>query len=80
MQWFLHMQIIRIANERGEDPKALSGRYCQEFLSDMADLQCLVPTHQPRVTDHMEQIKDMIAQVISLPLFFITLINIIYLF
>ncbi|CAA0839814.1 Cysteinyl-tRNA synthetase- class Ia family protein [Striga hermonthica] len=58
-------KIIRRANEVGEDPVALSGRFCQEFLSDMADLQCLLPTHQPRVTDHMEQIKDMIAQIIS---------------
>ncbi|KAK6122289.1 hypothetical protein DH2020_043909 [Rehmannia glutinosa] len=58
-------KIIRRANELGEDPKALSGRFCQEFLNDMADLQCLLPTHQPRVTDHMEQIKDMIAQIIS---------------
>ncbi|XP_073119505.1 cysteine--tRNA ligase CPS1 homolog, chloroplastic/mitochondrial-like isoform X2 [Henckelia pumila] len=31
----------------------------------MADLHCLVPTHQPRVTEHMQQIKDMIAQIIS---------------
>ncbi|KAG8382875.1 hypothetical protein BUALT_Bualt05G0124800 [Buddleja alternifolia] len=58
-------KIIRRANEIGEDPKALSGRFCEEFLKDMADLQCLLPTHQPRVTDHMEQIKDMIAQIIS---------------
>ncbi|KAK4409622.1 Cysteine--tRNA ligase, chloroplastic/mitochondrial, partial [Sesamum angolense] len=58
-------KIIRRANEVGEDPKALSGRFCQEFLYDMADLQCLLPTHQPRVTDHMQQIKDMIAQIIS---------------
>ncbi|KAL6543781.1 hypothetical protein OROGR_010278 [Orobanche gracilis] len=57
-------KIIRRANELGEDPIALSGRFCQEFLNDMADLQCLLPTHQPCVTDHMEQIKDMIAQII----------------
>ncbi|KAG7981094.1 hypothetical protein I3843_05G214600 [Carya illinoinensis] len=31
----------------------------------MADLQCLLPTHQPRVSDHMEQIKDMITQIIN---------------
>ncbi|GFP85367.1 cysteine--tRNA ligase [Phtheirospermum japonicum] len=55
-------KIIRRANEKGEDPKALSWHFCQEFLKDMADLQCLVPTHQPRVTDHMELIKDMIAK------------------
>ncbi|KAL0449737.1 UNVERIFIED_CONTAM: Cysteine--tRNA ligase CPS1, chloroplastic/mitochondrial [Sesamum latifolium] len=58
-------KIIRRANEVGEDPKALSWRFCQEFLNDMADLQCLLPTQQPRVTDHMEQIKGMIAQIIS---------------
>ncbi|KAL3830888.1 hypothetical protein ACJIZ3_019690 [Penstemon smallii] len=58
-------KIIRRANEQNVDPKELSGRFCQEFLRDMADLQCLLPTHQPRVTDHMEQIKDMIAQIIS---------------
>jgi len=38
-------------------------RYCQEYIVDMSDLQCLLPSHQPRVSDHMEQIKDMIAQV-----------------
>ncbi|XP_073059405.1 cysteine--tRNA ligase 2, cytoplasmic [Primulina eburnea] len=58
-------KIIRRANEVGEDPKALSGRFCDEFLNDMADLHCLVPTNQPRVTEHMQQIKDMIAQIIS---------------
>ncbi|XP_060214820.1 cysteine--tRNA ligase 2, cytoplasmic-like isoform X2 [Lycium barbarum] len=58
-------KIIKRANELGEDPKALSGRYCQEFLKDMDDLHCLQPTHQPRVTDHMEQIKEMIAKIMA---------------
>ncbi|KAL3644667.1 hypothetical protein CASFOL_009847 [Castilleja foliolosa] len=58
-------KIIRRANEVGDDPVSLSGRFCREFLSDMADLQCLLPTHQPRVTAHMDQIKDIIAQIIS---------------
>ncbi|KAJ8548287.1 hypothetical protein K7X08_030756 [Anisodus acutangulus] len=58
-------KIIKRANELGEDPRALSGRYCQEFLKDMDDLQCLQPTHQPRVTDHMEQIKEMIAKIMT---------------
>ena len=57
------MQIIRRANELGEEPLNLSNRFCQEYLVDMADLQCLTPTHQPRVSEHMEQIKDMITQV-----------------
>ncbi|CAK9321996.1 unnamed protein product [Citrullus colocynthis] len=58
-------KIIRRANESGENPFALSDRFCQEYLSDMADLQCLSPTHQPRVSDHLEQIKDMITQIIK---------------
>ncbi|XP_009612732.1 cysteine--tRNA ligase 2, cytoplasmic-like isoform X3 [Nicotiana tomentosiformis] len=58
-------KIIRRANEFGEDPIALSGRYCQEFLKDMDDLQCLPPIHQPRVSEHMEEIKEMIAKVMT---------------
>ncbi|KAI6686167.1 hypothetical protein NL676_032080 [Syzygium grande] len=58
-------KIIRRANETGENPLDLSNRFCQEYLIDMADLQCLLPTHQPRVSDHMEQIKDMITQIIN---------------
>ncbi|KAL9364667.1 hypothetical protein Peur_042540 [Populus x canadensis] len=56
------VQIIRRANKLGEDPLTLSSRFCEEYLVDITELQCLVPTHQPRVTDHMEQIKDMITQ------------------
>ncbi|CAH1416928.1 unnamed protein product [Lactuca virosa] len=58
-------KIIKRANELGEDPLALSGRFCQEFLIDMADLQCLPPNEQPRVSDHMDQIRDMISKIID---------------
>lgn len=58
-------KIIRRANENGENPLVLSNRYCEEYISDMDDLQCLHPTHQPRVSDHMEQIKDMVKQIID---------------
>ncbi|KAF2322693.1 hypothetical protein GH714_028748 [Hevea brasiliensis] len=58
-------KIIHKANELGEDPLSLSNRFCEEYLIDMDSLQCLLPTHQPRVTDHMEQIKDMITQIIN---------------
>ncbi|KAI3744352.1 hypothetical protein L1987_57431 [Smallanthus sonchifolius] len=57
--------IIKRANEVGEDPLDLSGRFCQEFLIDMADLQCLPPNEQPRVSDHMDQIRDMIQKIIN---------------
>ncbi|GJR89207.1 cysteine--tRNA ligase 2, cytoplasmic [Tanacetum coccineum] len=46
--------IIKRADERECDPLELSAEFCQEFLTDMADLQCLPPTVQPRVSDHMD--------------------------
>ncbi|KNA08032.1 hypothetical protein SOVF_166310 [Spinacia oleracea] len=66
-------KIIRRANERKEnnpedplsDPLKLSNHFCEEFLKDMDDLQCQLPTHQPRVSDHMDQIRDMIAKIIE---------------
>ena len=59
------MQIIKRANDSGEDPLNLSARFSQAFLEDMADLQCARPTNEPRVSDHIDQIKDMITKVIS---------------
>ncbi|XP_077222224.1 cysteine--tRNA ligase, chloroplastic/mitochondrial-like [Tasmannia lanceolata] len=58
-------KIIRKANELEEDPLLLSSRFCDEFRVDMAALQCLPPTQEPRVSDHMNQIKDMITQIID---------------
>ncbi|GJV60823.1 putative transmembrane protein [Tanacetum coccineum] len=58
-------KIIKRADERECDPLELSAEFCQEFLTDMADLQCLPPTVQPRVSDHMDQIKNMIAKIIK---------------
>lgn len=56
----------------GEDPIDLSRRYCEEFHHDMASLQCLTPSVEPRVSDHLPQIIDMIKQVplISTPMIF----------
>ncbi|KAI3854660.1 hypothetical protein MKX03_005256 [Papaver bracteatum] len=48
-----------------KQPLDLSRRFCQEYLKDMEDLQVLVPTHQPRVSEHIDQIVDMIAKVIN---------------
>ncbi|KAL5559756.1 hypothetical protein UlMin_035967 [Ulmus minor] len=58
-------KIIARANELGEDPIALSRRYCEEFIQDMVYLYCLPPSVEPRVSDHMPQILDMIKQIID---------------
>ncbi|KAL5700197.1 cysteine--tRNA ligase [Ranunculus cassubicifolius] len=58
-------KIIRRANELDQDPIKLSAHFCQEFVSDMTDLQCLPPTSEPRVSEHMDEIRNMIQQIIS---------------
>ncbi|KAM7492951.1 hypothetical protein LguiB_027560 [Lonicera macranthoides] len=58
-------KIIKRANELGEDPINLSRRYCEEFHRDMEYLHCLSPSVEPRVSDHIPQILDMIKQVID---------------
>ncbi|KAF6172666.1 hypothetical protein GIB67_041989 [Kingdonia uniflora] len=55
-------KIIVKANLEKKDPLLLSSYYCQVFMNDMADLQCLPPTYQPRVSTHMDQIRQMIAK------------------
>nr|QDJ95143.1 cysteinyl-tRNA synthetase [Astragalus bisulcatus] len=58
-------KIIKRANETGEDPLALSNRFCEEYNVDMSDLLCERPTKEPRVSDHIGEIKDMITQIIN---------------
>lgn len=60
------MQVIEKAKKCGEKPLDLSNRFCEEYLLDMTALQCLIPTRQPRVSDHMEHIIKMIEKVCCL--------------
>jgi len=54
-------KIIKRAQERGEDWKSLAERYIREFYVDMDALGVLRPTHEPRATDHIDQIKNIIS-------------------
>ncbi|CAN6218690.1 unnamed protein product [Urochloa humidicola] len=58
-------KIIARANQLGEDPFSLSKRFSDDFLSDMANLQCLPPSVEPRVSDHIDQIISMIKQILD---------------
>ncbi|KAA3480168.1 cysteine--tRNA ligase, chloroplastic/mitochondrial isoform X1 [Gossypium australe] len=58
-------KIIARANELAEDPISLSRQYCDEFIQDMVHLQCLPPSVEPRVSDHMPHIIDMIKQIVD---------------
>ncbi|OEL19058.1 Cysteine--tRNA ligase, chloroplastic/mitochondrial [Dichanthelium oligosanthes] len=58
-------KIIKRANERGETVTSLSSRFINEFLDDMAELQCLPPTREPRVTDHIGHIIELITKIME---------------
>ncbi|KAK2392095.1 Cysteinyl-tRNA synthetase, class Ia family protein [Trifolium repens] len=58
-------KIIARSTELGEDPISLSRRYCEEFCQDMVTLNCLPPTKEPKVSEHMRQIIDMIEKILT---------------
>lgn len=55
-------KIIARSKELGEDPISLSRRYCEEFCQDMVTLNCLPATVEPKVSEHMPQIIEMIEK------------------
>jgi cysteinyl-tRNA synthetase len=58
-------KIIRRANELGEDPRKLAERYIVEFQRDMESLHVLPADVEPKVTDHVAEIVEMIEALIA---------------
>ncbi|XP_062179465.1 cysteine--tRNA ligase CPS1, chloroplastic/mitochondrial-like [Phragmites australis] len=58
-------KIIKRANESGQTVTSSSSRFINEFFLDMAELQWLPPTCEPRVTDHIEHIIELITKIIE---------------
>ena len=49
-------KILARARENGEPPLVLSRRMAEIYQQDIAAINCLAPTHEPRVGEHLEQI------------------------
>jgi cysteinyl-tRNA synthetase len=58
-------KIINRANERGIDSKELAEQFIRAFDEDMARLGLELPTCQPRATEHIPQIIDLIERLIA---------------
>ncbi|MGE0792274.1 MAG: cysteine--tRNA ligase [Sandaracinaceae bacterium] len=58
-------KIINRANERGEAPAELAERFIRSFHEDAANLGLLTPTHEPRVSTSMDEIRAIISQLIE---------------
>ena len=58
-------KINAAAKESGEDIRAITERTTKIFHQDMAALGNLDPDHEPRATDHIEEMKELVAKLID---------------
>ena len=58
-------KIIDRANENGETVESLTLRTIKEFHQDLNYLNCLSPTHEPRATDNVSNMIQMIENLID---------------
>jgi len=57
--------MLRRARESGEDYLELGNRHVTTFLTEMAALNWLPPDHFPRATQHIPQMLDLIARLVT---------------
>jgi cysteinyl-tRNA synthetase len=58
-------KIINRARESGQDWRELGEAYIKSFDEDMEALGCLRPTHAPKATDYIEQMRDDVSAIID---------------
>jgi cysteinyl-tRNA synthetase len=58
-------KIVVRAREQGQDIASLTERMIASYHEATERLLCLAPTHEPRVTGHLQQIQDLIARLIE---------------
>jgi cysteinyl-tRNA synthetase len=58
-------KIIKAASEAGQDPMVMSARYAAEYNRDMALFHVQAPTVEPKVTEHIPQIIEVVQALIG---------------
>ncbi|MDQ7782352.1 MAG: cysteine--tRNA ligase [Desulfomonilaceae bacterium] len=58
-------KIINRARELNEDWKSLAERFINEFYVDMDGLGVLRPTHEPKATEHLDQIRSLVEKLVA---------------
>jgi cysteinyl-tRNA synthetase len=58
-------KIIKRAAERGEDPAVLAKRFSDAYSEDTVRLHCVAPSVEPRVSEHIPEIQNLIATLIE---------------
>jgi cysteinyl-tRNA synthetase len=58
-------KIIKRANEEGVSSEVVAGRYIKEFYTDMDALDIERPSYEPKATEHIPEMIDMIQRLIE---------------
>jgi cysteinyl-tRNA synthetase len=58
-------KILERAKQNGEEPLALSARMAAIYQGDMRDLGCTDPTHEPKVSEYIAEIVELIGKIIA---------------
>ncbi len=58
-------KIITKANQTGVTPDEVAEKYIKEYRDDMASIGVKRPTVEPRVTEHMPEIIDLVGRIID---------------
>lgn len=58
-------KIIAAATEQGVDISEITEKYARIYNEDLAALNCLPPTHQPKATEAMDEMQDIIVELLE---------------
>jgi cysteinyl-tRNA synthetase len=58
-------KILARAKERGEAPTELAARFAEAFHQDLARVGNLRPDIEPKVSEHLDEIRDLVARLIE---------------
>lgn len=58
-------KILERSKKNGESPLALSARMADVYIDQIGQCGCLLPDHQPRVSEHIAQIVQLVEELIA---------------
>jgi cysteinyl-tRNA synthetase len=58
-------KILDRAQQSGEEPLTMSARMAAIYQGDMRDLGCAPPTHEPKVSEYIPEIIELVAKIIA---------------
>jgi cysteinyl-tRNA synthetase len=58
-------KILKRSQESGEPPLELSKRMAKIYQEDMASMSCVEPDHQPKVSDHLPEVINLVERLVQ---------------